>query len=96
MDFKVTFSKSALRDLEEIVRFIARDDPIRARNLGDKLLDKALSLRLFPHRHALFPHRDNIRKVPMPPYLIYYRINEAKGRVTILHFWHGARQNPFM
>lgn len=94
MDFKVTFSQRALRELAAIIKFIAQDNPDAAHELGDKLLDQAAGLRRFPLRHAKDHHRANVRKIPMPPYLIYYSINEEKRTVTILHFWHGARQHP--
>jgi plasmid stabilization system protein ParE len=96
MDFKVAFSKNALKEIEAIQQFIGEDDPERAREVCDELFKKAISLNLFPYRHALCPHRDNVRKVPVSPYLIYYRINERKRRVTILHFWHSARQHPML
>jgi len=96
MDFKVTFARSALRDLEEIVGFIAHDDPQTAQEVGDRLLNKALSLHLFPERHARCPNRDDVRKMPVAPFVIYYRISKRKERVTILHFWHSARQNPML
>ena len=96
MDFKVTFSKSALRELEEIVNFIGTDDPDEAKSFRDKLLKKAISLHRFPFRHARFHGRANVRKLPFSSYIIFYRINEIKRRVVVLHFWHGARQPPFL
>jgi plasmid stabilization system protein ParE len=86
MDFQVTFSRNELRDLEEIVGFIARDN----------LIDKALGLNRFPSRHACCPNRNNVGKVPVGPFVIYYRVNIGRGRITILHFWHSARQDPML
>ena len=96
MDFKVTFSKRSLRELAAIIEFIAKDDPDAAREFGEKLLDKAASLSRFPLRHTKDTHRERVRKMPAPPYLIYYAIDESKRRVTILHFWHSARQHPLL
>jgi addiction module RelE/StbE family toxin len=96
MDFKVTFSKRALRELADITTFIAKDNPDAAWELSDKLLDQAASLSRFPLRHAKDHHRSGVRKMPMPPYLVYYSINESKRIVTILHFWHSARQHPML
>ncbi|HEY0258003.1 MAG TPA: type II toxin-antitoxin system RelE/ParE family toxin [Candidatus Methylacidiphilales bacterium] len=96
MDYKVTFAQNAVKELTEIVTFVARDNPQAARQLGDKLLEQAAGLRRFPNRYARYPHFSAIRKMPVPPYLIYYRINESKQQVTILHFWHGTRQHPVL
>jgi plasmid stabilization system protein ParE len=92
MDFQVAFSKSALAELEEILAFISHDEPQAGKKFYEKLRQKALSLGKFPKRHAAVSFRANVRKLPVRPYTIYYRINEAKRRVTILHFWHGARR----
>jgi toxin ParE1/3/4 len=92
MDFTVTIAKSALKDLEEIVKFIAHENPERAQEVGDKLIEKALGLNRFPDRHVLCPNRDNVRKFPVSPFII----NKGKGRVTVLRFWHSARQNPML
>jgi len=94
MDYRVTFSKRALRELTSIVKFIAKDNPDAARELGEKLLDQAISLSHFPSRHTRHDNRNRVRKMPATPYLIYYSINENTHVVTILHFWHSARQNP--
>jgi plasmid stabilization system protein ParE len=39
MDYRVIFAASADRDLEQIVRFIARKNPAVAERLGHALLD---------------------------------------------------------
>jgi plasmid stabilization system protein ParE len=94
MDYKVTFSTKALNELAEITKFIAQDNPESASELADKLVSLANGLSRFPSRHAKDSYRRGIRKMPAAPYLIYYAINENKRVVTILHFWHGARQHP--
>ena len=38
MDFKVLITDSALLDLQEIVQFVAQDDPAAAARLGTKLI----------------------------------------------------------
>lgn len=96
MDFKVTFSKRALRELAEITKFIAQDNPDAAQHLSDKLLEDAASLSHFPLRYAKDAHRAGVRKMPTPTYLVYYEVNEGKRTVTILHFWHSARQHPML
>ncbi len=94
MGFKVLITGSARNNLREIVEFIAHDDPQAAGRLGEKLILAAMSLANFPERHAYHDARRGIRKMPLPPYLIFYSCDEVAGVVSILHFWHGARRWP--
>jgi len=94
MDFKVLITDSALADLREIVEFIAQDDPQAAARLGEKLISRALSLATLPERHAYHDAQRAIRKMPLPPYLVFYTCDKSARVVSILHFWHGARRWP--
>jgi plasmid stabilization system protein ParE len=94
MDFKVLIADSAIADLKEIVEFVAEDNRKAALRLGEKLVAHALSLATIPQRFPFYDKRRGIRKMPIPPFLIYYVCNESASVVNILHFWHGARQRP--
>ena len=48
MGWKIIFAPQALEELEQIVRFIARDNPDAAIRFGDYLVDRAESLANFP------------------------------------------------
>jgi plasmid stabilization system protein ParE len=48
MGWKIIFAPQALEELEQMVRFIARDDPQAAIRFGDYLVDRAESLTNFP------------------------------------------------
>ena len=71
MDFKVLITDSALNDLQEIVEFVAQDDPRAAERLGEKLIHRAMSLANLPERHALYDAQRGIRKMPLAPYLVF-------------------------
>jgi addiction module RelE/StbE family toxin len=92
--FQVVFTPRAERDLEKIVRYIARDDPEAAERLGLELADRALSLAQ-PHVHRSgghLPQRPGVRKIMHGRnYLILYRIIESQQKVRVLRFWHGAQ-----
>jgi plasmid stabilization system protein ParE len=45
MDFKVLIADSAIADLKDIVEFVAQHNPYAALRLGEKLVDRASSLR---------------------------------------------------
>jgi plasmid stabilization system protein ParE len=94
MDFKVLIAESAIADLKEIVGFVAQDDSEAAIRLGNKLVAHALSLATLPQRFGFHDQKRGIRKMPLPPFLIFYTCDETRAVVNILHFWHGARRSP--
>jgi toxin ParE1/3/4 len=91
VDYEVTITPLALRDLEKIRRYIAEDNPLAADSFCQKLLDEAEALKTFPARGGVVPERKGLRMNVLTPYLILYQINEAKKRVQVVRFWHGAR-----
>ncbi len=94
MDFKVLITDSAIADLKEIVEFVAEDNPEAATRPGKKLLARALTLATLPERFPFHDRQRGIRKMPVSPFLIYYKSDEETSVVNILHFWHGARRQP--
>ena len=96
MDFKVFLSDDALSDLESIVTFIARQNAVAAEQLGNQLLDAALSLDTFPERGRMVPEyrRPELREIIFRSYRIIYRTNKTDRSLEIDRFWHGARGFP--
>ncbi|MBV9008855.1 MAG: type II toxin-antitoxin system RelE/ParE family toxin [Verrucomicrobia bacterium] len=94
MDFKVLIAESAIADLKEIVGFVAQDDATAAIRLGNKLVDRALTLRTFPERFPFHDESRSLRKMPLAPFLVFYTCDDAAHVVNVIHFWHGARQSP--
>jgi toxin ParE1/3/4 len=91
MGWKIVFSPQALDDLAEVVRFIAQDDPLAAKRIGNELIDRVLILEKFPWLGSRYPKRNAVRKLVSRPYVIFYRIDEKTERVDILRYWHPAR-----
>jgi len=94
MAWQVLITDSALGDLRAIVEFIAQDDPQAAERMGNRLVARALDLATMPERHALHDVTRGIRKFPVLPFLVFYHCDHASETVSILHFWHGAREGP--
>jgi plasmid stabilization system protein ParE len=94
MDFRVEITGPALADLAEIVSFIAQDNPAAAKTVGDNLLDAALSLAKTPFKGTRFQKLAGVRKLTLPPFKIFYRVNDPTKAVQILRFWHSARHDP--
>ena len=89
--YTVIFSKSADKDIVNIVKHIAAENPQAAKKLGSNLLDLALSLDSMPYRGSKVKKRRGVLKLIHGNYLIYYRVNENKRTVEILSFTHSAR-----
>ena len=94
MAFQILFTEDALIDLEIILDYIRADDPEAAARFGNALLNHIELLSTFPHIGAPVKRRGRVRKVLHTPVRIYYRIDEEKQIIEILHFWHTARQEP--
>ncbi len=91
--YEVVFSPYADRDLKKIVRYISRDNPDAAEQLGQKLITRAFDLAepsgtLVGSRLL---KRPEIRRLVEGNYLIFYRVFPDANKVRILRFWHTAR-----
>lgn len=94
MGYRVILTAKADRDLEKIVRFLARENPTAARRLGHALLDDAFTLSRLPRRGVAVPGRPEYRRILHRPwFLIFYRVNEPKCVVEVVRIWD-ARQDP--
>jgi len=85
-----------LNDLERIVAYIAPLNPIAAEQLGNQLLDAALSLHSFPERGRMVPEfrQPELREIIFRSYRIIFRMNNTDQNLEIVRFWHGARGFP--
>ena len=91
MDYRLIYTKPAERDLEDIVRFIAQDDPRAAERVGLELIELAESLGKLPYRGVLLRSRPGVRKVLQKNYLVLYRVDDPSRMVRIQRFWHAKR-----
>ena len=91
VDYGYKISTRARRDLVNIWKYIAGDDPDNASRFCVELMDVAGSLRLFPYQHGSYIHQAQTRKYPYRSYLIFYDVNEESKTVEILRFWHSAQ-----
>jgi len=94
MGYKVIFAPKAITRLEEIVRYIAEDDPGTAQRFGIDLMKRTEVLSDFPELGTPYRKRRNVRRLWCKPYFIYYRLVPAKGVVEIMDYWHSARRDP--
>ena len=85
-----------MSDLERIVAYIAPHNPVAAEQLGNQLLDAALSLHTFPERGRMVPEfrQAELREIIFRSYRIIFRMNNTDQSLEIVRFWHGARGFP--
>ncbi len=96
MDWPVILTPQSQDDLREIVLFISRHNPERARSFGNILIDKALSLGSQPEKGRVVPEQDDsaVREIVHGAYRIIYEVMHNPNAVFVLRFWHGARGIP--
>jgi toxin ParE1/3/4 len=90
----VVWSEPAERDLDRIVEFIARRNPLNAIELLDSILERAADLETFPARGRIVPELLDMgilgcRELLIPPWRLVYATEE--GRVEILAIFDGRR-----
>ena len=96
---KIEYLPIAQQDLMEALDYLilTLDAPQAAAELLDELEDTVSRIARFPYAHELYrtnrPMRDEIRKVPVKNYVLYYAVYEE--RVEIRRFLHGrCDRNP--
>lgn len=80
---KVHWAGVAEEDLKNIILYIAEDSPTNARNIFEKIKEKASGLTQFLERGRIVPelHDQGIflyRELILAPWRIVYRISEKK------------------
>ncbi len=86
----VFWRQSASADVARIVRHIASENPIAARQVAQELLLAGDSLTLFPLRGRPGRIEATRELVIYLPYILVYRVT-SQGDVMILRVWHGAQ-----
>lgn len=96
--YRVIVSARTSADLHAIHQYIEQDSPQNAAAVVAELLDAIDSLERFPTR---FPVHSSgrrlsatVRRMPVPPYLIYYRVVQRQLAVEIITVRHGKRRQP--
>jgi plasmid stabilization system protein ParE len=92
--FRVVWAEAAVRDLEEIVAFIAEDSAPNAERLLRTVRAKAASLETVPMRGRVVPELSRFgmrswRELVVRPYRILYRL--SGDTVTVLAVFDGRR-----
>jgi plasmid stabilization system protein ParE len=96
--YHVIISPKATQALSEICSYIEHESPANAALVATRLIAAIDSLEQLPHRYEVHEHRQDARKtvrsMAVPPFIIYYRIDDHVQSVRILSVRHGARRQP--
>lgn len=95
---RVILQAEAFKDLDAIIDYIKQHSPRNAASMVDRLWEACQSLDQLPYRYKV--HRSSRRpdrvvySMPVPPYIVYYRVVRRPPTVRILTIRHGARLPP--
>jgi plasmid stabilization system protein ParE len=92
---KLVYTDEALRDLDEILTFIASRYPTVSAAFERRLAVVLRRVGSWPESAQEIEQRPSVRVVPLIryPYKVFYRV--ADEAVEILHIHHAARQDPW-
>ena len=91
MGYSLVLTSREIKDLHQIVAYIACSNPIAACRLEEALLDKADLLLANPEMRVAVKRRAVVRFMPHRSYLIFYLIIPVAQEIKVLRFLHGAR-----
>ena len=96
MDYKIIWSPRSLENLEQVISLIAEQNPAAAAKFGGKILRRVSTLRNFPRLGARFAKldRDDVRELAVPPWRVFYHLQDEQRTVTVITIWHGAKEEP--
>ncbi|MBZ0274377.1 type II toxin-antitoxin system RelE/ParE family toxin [bacterium] len=91
---RVVWTPRAIDDLDAVLEFISRDNPLAARRFAAKLKNRANSLRRFPRRGVLVPERgrDDLRELVEGNYKIAYEVTQKMVRILAIYEGHRLRR----
>jgi toxin ParE1/3/4 len=95
MQYLVSLTDRALRDMELVYEFVQADSSEKAFAWFNDLAEAIYSLERYPDRGAVTPESKKLRhllfgKKPTT-YRIIYTVDKRHAAVSILHIRHGAR-----
>lgn len=95
LQHKVSWASVAESDLNNIILYIAKESPIDAHEILNKIKEKASSLKQFPERGRIVPELQDqginlYREIIVSPWRIVYRIS---GKEVYVLTVFDSRQN---
>ncbi len=96
--YRIIILPEAAANIESIHEYIKEDSPQNAVTVSRRLLEAIASLDQFPHRYKVHTSSKNpdrvVHSMPVPPFIVYYRVIERNRAVEVMIIRHGARRQP--
>jgi toxin ParE1/3/4 len=96
--YRILLSKRVASDPERVFDHIAKDSPEAAAKTVDRILRSIERLKLFPHCNVVAGQSARlkypVRSLPVPPYVVFFRVIDAQGVVRVVQVRHGAQRRP--
>lgn len=96
--YRIKITSEALSDLQGIFTAIHKDSPQGAAGMVEKILNQLDSLDTMPSRFKVVGRSRStnlpVHAVVVRPYIVYYRVDEARDWVFVMSVRHGARRQP--
>jgi plasmid stabilization system protein ParE len=94
--YRISYSPAAIAVIAKIYTYIAQDSPENAEGMTERILAAIDLLGHFPRRQRAWRYGqspdETVYSLPIPPYMIFFRISEHESVVRIAHIRHGARR----
>ena len=95
--YRLRITPAAAVDLKLIFDYIHRDSPQNARQIIRRILAAVDSLEILPHRYPIIDDSlrllgEELRSMPVRPYMVRYRVDDVSQTVTVVGVRHGARK----
>jgi toxin ParE1/3/4 len=89
---KLVFDDRALADIEDIFNWIAKDNPVAAKAVANRLFSSTELLTSFPFMGHVGRDPGTLEwVVPRLPYIVVYEVDESQGQVIVTAVFHGAQ-----
>jgi plasmid stabilization system protein ParE len=92
--FKLRYHEDALADLEVVFSWSRNQHPGGTERFADDLFNHLDLLAAFPYVGAPVEGEPTLRRLLHSPVFVYYRIDERREAIEILHIWHTSRRPP--
>lgn len=96
--YTVRIMPRASNDLAAICTYIEKDSPQNAASVAQELLNAIDSLDILPHHYKVHEHRKDpsktVRSMPVPPFIVYYRVVDRLRVIEVVAIVHGSRRQP--
>ena len=91
---RLTWSPRSIRDLESIREYIARDSPLYADLVAQRLVHAPEHLQQFPEASRIVPERDepHLRELIVRPFRLVYRVRDDS--IEIVTVFRASRLFP--